>query len=458
MLLLAVSLLSATGCAPMRIWEPSIPNVHPLREERAAKVIASFEKSREDAEFRAACSYYRHGQHKDSLEALQTLVKRRPTHAAGRAMLIELLLEMGQADQAELLADNCESFDQAVVFHARGLAYQAVERHDDAWQCLEKAVALEPRNETFLFSLKSAEDATESDAAFNDSEKRAAASQTSATNNTVMISDEASIVTAPLPDSRSKLVSSSPALTAAVASPSEVEVPSNLSPDCLLMTAELCFAMGQHDEAMQRLAMVDTANFDTAANRLRSQIVAGRPELATTAMAEPVKLVAIRDEHLKLASTHEETRVAEPQQSPEQWMEQAAEALSAGRVETASAYLTKLYQQHPLDDASAVAAAILPLRHDEPELSLQLAQSALVRFPQSAALYRVQGTAQYRLERLPAARDALQRAIALDNRDALSYFLMGCTLSKLGQNDDARGYYRQAETLDARYRNGNKVR
>ncbi len=108
-------------------------------------------------------------------------------------------------------------------------------------------------------------------------------------------------------------------------------------------------------------------------------------------------------------------------------------------------------RRRPNDESVAIRAAVAALRHNHPELSAQLAQSSLPRWPKSAALYRTLGMAEYRLEHWQAAQVALRQALSLDNSHALSYFLLGCTLSKLGQDEEAERNFSQARQLDTRY-------
>jgi tetratricopeptide (TPR) repeat protein len=137
--------------------------------------------------------------------------------------------------------------------------------------------------------------------------------------------------------------------------------------------------------------------------------------------------------------------------SPYEHLHRGTTALAAGAPHSAQSYFQRALQAAPGDEKLALSIAVLALRHDQPELAIELATQALEHHPRSAALYRVVGTAQYRLDHWKAAQVALQQAIHLDNAQALSYFLMGCTLSKLGQPDAADWNYRQARQLDARY-------
>ena len=126
-------------------------------------------------------------------------------------------------------------------------------------------------------------------------------------------------------------------------------------------------------------------------------------------------------------------------------------ALTSGAVDEARELLCDVCRAAPDDDGLATRAAVLALQHDQPALAVELAEASLVEHPQSAPLFRVLGTAQYRQEQWQAAHIAFEQALDLDNTNALAYFLMGSTLSKLGQAEAADWHHRRARQLDPRY-------
>ena len=95
-----------------------------------------------------------------------------------------------------------------------------------------------------------------------------------------------------------------------------------------------------------------------------------------------------------------------------------------------------------------LGAAVLSLRHNQPELAVRILEEAQPRFAGNAALPRTLGMALYRQGDFKTSQIALQQAIALDKSCALSYLLMGCTLTRLGQTEAAEGYFRQAQLLE----------
>ena len=131
-------------------------------------------------------------------------------------------------------------------------------------------------------------------------------------------------------------------------------------------------------------------------------------------------------------------------------MRQGAEALSAGRTVVAMAFFREAAAARPQDRQIAISAAVAALRQNHPELAVDLLEEAAGRFPKSAAVYRALGTAYYRRADYRNAK-RLKQAILLDKANPLSYFLMGCTLVKLGQQPAAEEFFRQARQLDPRY-------
>jgi Tfp pilus assembly protein PilF len=105
----------------------------------------------------------------------------------------------------------------------------------------------------------------------------------------------------------------------------------------------------------------------------------------------------------------------------------------------------------PGNESLALTAAVYALRHDCPAAAIELASTALPRHSESASLYRVVGAAQCRQGNLRAAQVSLSKALSLDNRDPLAYFLMGTTLARLGDADAAGRNFAEAARLDPRY-------
>ena len=132
-------------------------------------------------------------------------------------------------------------------------------------------------------------------------------------------------------------------------------------------------------------------------------------------------------------------------------MGQAEQDLIAGNSAAAKDHLVGIALDPDQDEAAAVAASVLALRYEKPKLAAEVVQSALPRYPRSAALYRTEGVAYYRLGDFGRAKRSLEHALTLDNTHALSYFLLGSVLEKLGQSGPAQENYRLAGQFDARF-------
>lgn len=129
-------------------------------------------------------------------------------------------------------------------------------------------------------------------------------------------------------------------------------------------------------------------------------------------------------------------------------LEQGALALSRGLPEVAGACFREARAANPRDPQIPLAAALVSLQYNQPKLAVDLLESAVTEVPDSAALYRVLGVAYYRRGDFASSQRALEKAVRLDSSSALSYFLMGCALAKLGQTDAAESHFRQARSID----------
>jgi tetratricopeptide (TPR) repeat protein len=127
---------------------------------------------------------------------------------------------------------------------------------------------------------------------------------------------------------------------------------------------------------------------------------------------------------------------------------QIEEALARGEMPSAAGLIRQAESDHPEDEDIPIAAAVAALRNDRADFAVETLQAAAVRFPGSARLHRVLGTAYYRQGQYAAAEVVIRQALDLDKSSAVAYFLMGSTLSKLGRISEAHEYFRQARALD----------
>jgi tetratricopeptide (TPR) repeat protein len=112
---------------------------------------------------------------------------------------------------------------------------------------------------------------------------------------------------------------------------------------------------------------------------------------------------------------------------------------------------TAIESTRPGDPAGIIEEATSLLQSNHPAKARELLDAAKSRHSSSAPIYRTLGLACYRAGDYHAAYDALQTALSLDNASGLSYFLMGCTLSKLGERQAAEANFSQAAALDSRF-------
>lgn len=126
-------------------------------------------------------------------------------------------------------------------------------------------------------------------------------------------------------------------------------------------------------------------------------------------------------------------------------------ALADDDLATARECFHRAIALDPDDSQTPISAAVAAMRANRPRLAVEILAPAAERFTKSAGIYRALGAAYYRAGDCKSAQVALRKALSLDNSNALSYLLMGCTLAKLGQNEAAESHLRQARALDSRY-------
>ena len=126
-------------------------------------------------------------------------------------------------------------------------------------------------------------------------------------------------------------------------------------------------------------------------------------------------------------------------------------ALAEGSLEAAAVYFQEAAATSPNNPQIPISAALAALRYNRPDLAVELLTAAKKRFSGSVQLHRILGVAHYRLGDYKSSQVALQQALSLDKSSALSYFLMGCTLVKLGQFESAEAHLLQARTINPRY-------
>lgn len=105
----------------------------------------------------------------------------------------------------------------------------------------------------------------------------------------------------------------------------------------------------------------------------------------------------------------------------------------------------------PRDVEGTLAAATAALQRNDVEESAQLISAALAHAPNDVRLLRALAVCHYRRGAYGEAQVVLAKAVSLDSRDPLSYFLLGAALRRLGQTADADRHFAKAAELDPRY-------
>lgn len=94
--------------------------------------------------------------------------------------------------------------------------------------------------------------------------------------------------------------------------------------------------------------------------------------------------------------------------------------------------------------------ALEALQRGQPDEAAQLLRPAVAADPANPALQRTLAVALYRSGDPAEAQIVLQQALSLDNRDALSYFLLGCVKESQGLTVAAEECFLRASQLDQR--------
>jgi tetratricopeptide (TPR) repeat protein len=132
-------------------------------------------------------------------------------------------------------------------------------------------------------------------------------------------------------------------------------------------------------------------------------------------------------------------------------LQKGCAALADGSPDKARDYFRQAAAVDPDNPQVLIFAGTAALGANQPRLAVDLLAPAANRFAGSAALHRILGAAYYRLGDYQSSQLALRQALSLDKSHALSYFLMGCTMAKLGQVDQANAYLQQAQAIDPKY-------
>jgi tetratricopeptide (TPR) repeat protein len=130
-------------------------------------------------------------------------------------------------------------------------------------------------------------------------------------------------------------------------------------------------------------------------------------------------------------------------------LRRAMAAMTAGESDSAIVQIRQALDLEPENSRLLYRVALEALRSNHPEIASAIMEPALEQLPPTSELYRLYGLSLYRQQQFRPAEIALRKAVSLDNRDALAYFLLGRALARLGQSDRSQEFLTEACRLDA---------
>ena len=407
--LIGVLAAMLAGCATIQSSIPKAEDISGKRRERSEAALRRFDETRDRAEFEAAQAHWSQGDADRCRESLEELLERNPDHLDARLLLAELLLDDNRPEEAlRYLQPATEAHaDDAQVQYIMGLVLDSTGQRDAALAHYERAARLEPDNEVYAVSYQP--------------EMMSA-----------MGLEEPPESFAPPPDGP----------------PPPAEVSSNSPNDPGQEPARLRSEPVSPDNPSDSAdSPVRGDSADSAAPKVGDS---DRPKMSGRSVY-PVQSVECTEAVDCAGDADPANDIAATSISASVLIQKGAKAIAAGSVEVGQAYFWEAAALRPDDPQIPISAAVSSLRHNQPEVAVELLEPAVAAFPDSAALQRILGTAYYRRGDYKSSQLALQHALSLDKSSALSYFLLGCTLVKLGQSEAAETCFRQARVIDPRY-------
>ena len=562
----------ATGSVPLfkktETKEEALPDIHPMRKERATAAAKKFDTERNDAEFQAASAEWRQGNFKACRAGLDRILTRDKAHRESLVLLAELELEEDRAENAvEILRRGvAEHPEDAEMSFKLGLALESAGDQSEALHHFHVATQLAPQEKKYAEVLRHAEEyargtgeeittdetpqpltrrepaksATEADAptiqlTSNEVASGDEESEGSAGN---LVGDSADANTAAAGD-RTPIENAAAAWDAGRKAECERAVAEILAGEpkhieANILQVEIDLDAGRHDEARDRIEHLAIRNPHDAQVRRACGLVyeaLGDSVRAASAFsaAEALELGAIEDTTPRSQLAKQEARAKatspgtiqmvssststvelkperdasspaaasraipatvddpkpavaaanapqvltadsftpalpilgpegaekrtgpKPRLSAQQLVEKGEVFLKAGQYDDARRELSAAISANSCVVKTASAAALAPLKYEQSELALTLAREGLKKFPDSAGLHRIEGTAALRLGRHLEAEAALRHSLNLDNSQALTYFLLGSVYERLGNQEASARHLSQAARLDRRY-------
>lgn len=419
---LSTSLGGCAGFEPPDILKPEIADVRPILKGRTDDAVAKFDRDRNATLFTAAEALWRQGDYERCRESLDKILERDPNHRDSLLLAADVSLELDHPEEAVETLRRLAAVDpeDAEAAYRLGLALEAAGKVDEALPYLRQAVEHDPTNPKYTAAVPDAErllaemGEEAKDAA--ESEFVAALAQWEAGRDDVAVR----LITGFL-----------------ATHPHHVEAN--------ILMAEIDLAGGRDDLALQRMDRLAVRYPENPqicrATGLMMQSL-GKTAAAEHCFAEARRLT--RQGAVVPASFE----ASAPQ--PPQLGGLESNASNTARDE-AGARLRAVVERGADDPQAALAASVEALKLEQSELAFELATAGVKRFPRSAGLHRVRGMAAYRLGRYAEAEASLRQSISLDNSQALSYFLLGSALDRLGKTEQAERYRSEAARLDSRY-------
>jgi len=152
--LLAPLFLLATGCAGGPWASRNVPDVHPIKAERAKEAGKHFGDQRDRSEFEAAKFAWQQNDAQGARELLEKVLKRNPGHREAGLLMAELLLVEQQPDQAQEQLKHvlARHPGNAEALHAMGLLLEAENKLPEAHVYFQQAAQAAPGNHEYRLS------------------------------------------------------------------------------------------------------------------------------------------------------------------------------------------------------------------------------------------------------------------------------------------------------------------
>ncbi|MFH1265409.1 MAG: tetratricopeptide repeat protein [Planctomycetota bacterium] len=378
------------GCASWTAFIPKTEDISKKRQARTQEAVGRFDEQRSRAELEAAWGLFEQRDFDSSTETLMRFLDRSPDDVEARLLLAESLLAAGRASEGISYLEPAMALrpNDARLHHMMGLLMDVTGQSRDAAVFYRQATKLEPDNDVYTVSYQTAVGPGE---ASDDVAGERKAEESSKVQWTFI--EESSPLPEPASATRNGYAAHPEMIGRARPAPAPLVVPESVAAGA---------------ERADRVRTMDSGEADGSSNR------AARP-------------------------------------SASELLAKGSSALLAGRKDLALAHFREAIALEPHDPQIPISAAVSALRHNHPDVAVTLLEPSREAFADSAAIRRILGTAYYRLGDYESSQVALHQALSLDKSSALSYFLMGCTLVKLGQPAVAETHFRQARTLDPRY-------